>query len=78
MWGRTRDEPLQPLANQPWAVRNVIPLAPGGNIEMLDTMSNALATGTGSEGLADFLRRAGVGTIVVRHDIDRDGRRRVS
>ena len=71
VWGRTRDEPLQPLANQPWAVRNVIPLAPGGNIEMLDTMSNALATGTGSEGLADFLRRAGVGTIVVRHDIER-------
>ncbi len=73
VWGRTRDEPLQPLATQPWAVRNVIPLAPGGNIEMLDTMSNALATGRGSEGLADFLRRAGIGTIVVRHDIERSG-----
>ncbi len=73
VWGRTRDEPLQPLATRPWAVRNVIPLAPGGNIEMLDTMSNALATGRGSEGLADFLRRAGIGTIVVRHDIERSG-----
>lgn len=70
-WGRTRDEPLQPLATSPWAVRNVIPLAPGGNIEMLDSISNALAVGRGSAGLADFLRRAGIGTVVVRHDLER-------
>ncbi len=72
-WGRTGDEPLQPLATGPWAVRNVIPLAPGGNIEMLDTISQALSTGRGTQGLADFLRRAGVGTVVVRNDLDRAG-----
>lgn len=72
-WGRTGDEPLQPLSTGPWAVRNVIPLAPGGNIEMLDTISQALSTGQGSRGLADFLRRAAIGTVVVRSDIDRAG-----
>ena len=72
-WGRTGDEPLQPLATGPWAVRNVIPLAPGGNIEMLDTLSQALSTGQGDQGLADYLRRSDVGTIVVRNDLDRSG-----
>ncbi len=70
-WGRTGDEPLQPMSTGPWAVRNVIPLAPGGNIEMLDTISRALSTGRGTQGLADFLRRANIGTVVVRHDLDR-------
>lgn len=72
-WGRAGDEPLQPLSTGPWAIRNVIPLAPGGNIEMLDTISKALATGEGTRGLADFLRRADIGTVVVRSDIDRRG-----
>ena len=72
-WGRTGDEPLQPLSTGPWAVRNVIPLAPGGNIEMLDTISQALSTGQGTRGLADFLRRANIGTVVVRNDLDRSG-----
>ncbi|MEV7396165.1 alpha-(1-_3)-arabinofuranosyltransferase family protein [Aeromicrobium sp. NPDC092404] len=70
-WGRTGEEPLQAYATGPWAVRNVIPLAPGGNIEMLDTVSQAMATGQGTPGLAEFLRRAGIGTVVVRNDIDR-------
>ncbi|MCW2769938.1 MAG: hypothetical protein JWR27_1371 [Aeromicrobium sp.] len=71
-WGRTGDEPLQPLATGPWAVRNVIPLAPGGNIELLDTISDALATGRGTEGAASLLRRSGIGTVVVRNDLDRN------
>jgi arabinofuranan 3-O-arabinosyltransferase len=71
VWGRTNDEPMQPLAASPWAVRNVIPLAPGGNIEMLDTVSRAFATGRGSAGLASFLKRSDIGTVVVRHDVVR-------
>ncbi|WP_162891158.1 DUF3367 domain-containing protein [Aeromicrobium sp. A1-2] len=72
VWGKTGDEPMQPLATTPWAVRNLIPLAPGGNIEMLDTISRRFATGQGSEGFGDFLRRAGIGYVVVRNDIKRD------
>ncbi|KQX76069.1 hypothetical protein ASD10_13325 [Aeromicrobium sp. Root472D3] len=71
VWGRTGDEPLQPLASSPWAVRNVIPLVPGADIEMLDTVTAALATGQGSEGLAAFLRRSDIGTVVVRNDVVR-------
>lgn len=73
VWGRTNDEPLQPLLDSPWAVRNVIPLAPGSNIDMLDTLTAELGTGRGSSELAGLLRRAGAGTIVLRHDLDRGG-----
>ncbi|VXB99533.1 alpha-(1-_3)-arabinofuranosyltransferase [Aeromicrobium sp. 9AM] len=71
VWGKTSDEPLQALASSPWAVRNLIPLAPGGNIEMLDAISHQLATGHGSVGLTNFMRRAGISTIVVRNDLNR-------
>ena len=54
-----------------WAVRNLIPLTPGGTIETLDAFSQALSTGLGTRGLADFLRRANIGTVVVRNDLDR-------
>lgn len=70
-WGRTGDEPLQPLARSPWAVRNVIPLTPGGTIEWMDSVSAAMESGRGDEGLARTLRRAGVRTFVVRYDVAR-------
>ncbi len=70
-WGRTGDEPMQPLAKSPWAVRNLIPLAPGGNIEMLDAISETLATGQGGPGLYASLRRSGVTHLVVRNDLDK-------
>lgn len=72
-WGRTNDEPLQALARSPWAVRNVIPLTPGGTIEWMDAVSAALESGRGDPGLAATLRRAGVRTFVVRFDVSRSG-----
>ncbi|HEY1119615.1 MAG TPA: alpha-(1-_3)-arabinofuranosyltransferase family protein, partial [Acidimicrobiales bacterium] len=71
LWGKTGDEPLQPLAESPWVVRNLVPLTPTGTIETLDTFSARFATGAGDEALAASLRRAGIGTVVVRHDISR-------
>ncbi len=71
VWGKPRDEPLQPLLRSPWAVRNVIPLTPGANIDMLDALSRQLATGRGTPELAAHLRSVGVGTVLLRHDLDR-------
>lgn len=70
VWGRTNDEPLQPLAATPWVVRDAVPLASAGAIRFLDAVNERVDTGRGSPGLADALSRAGIGWIVVRNDID--------
>lgn len=70
VWGTTQDEPMQPLATAPWAVRNAIPLAPVGNIRALDALEERLDRGLGSAGLGDYLRRLGVRFLVVRNDLE--------
>jgi len=70
-WGRTVDEPLQALAQSPWAVRNQIPLGSEGNTRFMDAVSDALSDGRGSPALADFLARAGVRYLLLRNDVDR-------
>lgn len=70
-WGRTVDEPIQALADAPWAVRNQIPLGSEGNTRFMDTVSDTISNGRGSPALADFLSRAGVRFLLLRNDLDR-------
>lgn len=70
MWGLTRDEPLQVLADEPWAVRDAIPLTPPGAIRALDSVQRAIAAGRPLPGMAATLAQQGISYVVVRADLD--------
>lgn len=70
LWGSTGDELMQAIASSPWAVRNSVPLTPPGTIRYMDSISAVLDQGRRAPGLAESLRRAGVGQVVVRNDLD--------
>jgi arabinofuranan 3-O-arabinosyltransferase len=69
-WGRPLDEPLQPLARSPWAVRSLIPLGGTASTNLLDAIERRLQTGERSPGLQDALARAGIRYVVARNDLD--------
>ncbi|MFT3901295.1 MAG: alpha-(1-_3)-arabinofuranosyltransferase [Gordonia sp. (in: high G+C Gram-positive bacteria)] len=70
LWGTTRDEPMQALAEKPWAVRDAIPLVPPPAIRALDAVQRDVAAGHGSAQLAPMLAQLGVGYVVLRADLD--------
>ena len=70
-WGNVHDDVMQGLADSPWAVRNVIPLAPPGNVVFLDAVTRVVESGHPSDTLASYLAANGVSRIVVRNDLDR-------
>ena len=65
-----RDEPLQSFASTPWAVRDAVPLAPAGeHSDARRDRATASPRDDGVAGLTAYLRRAGVGKLVVRNDL---------
>ncbi|HEY0952602.1 alpha-(1-_3)-arabinofuranosyltransferase domain-containing protein [Nocardioides sp.] len=70
-WGNTHDDVLQGLADSPWAVRNVIPLAQPGNVVFLDAVTRFVESGHPGPELAQYLAANGVGRLIVRNDLDR-------
>ncbi|GAB3950668.1 hypothetical protein GCM10027614_51460 [Micromonospora vulcania] len=68
-WGRSLDEPVQPLLDKPWAVRSLVPAGSAGNARLLSAIDDRLAAGTASPGLADVLGRLGVRYLLVRNDL---------
>lgn len=68
-WGFTRDEPLQPLVDVPWVVRDAVPLVPPEAIRGLDGVQDQLDRGEGVESLAATLRNQGIGYVLVRSDV---------
>ncbi|MFF7245142.1 alpha-(1-_3)-arabinofuranosyltransferase family protein [Embleya sp. NPDC008237] len=71
-WGSPIDEPLDPLADSPWAQRDFVPFGTPGVRRATDAVEQALLTGGTVPGLRDFLSRAGLYTVVVRNDLDPD------
>ena len=69
LWGSPSDEITQPLLDKRWGVRNSIPLTPPETIRVLDTIEQTLASGSGSPGLAEYLRRSGVRYLLLRSDL---------
>ena len=69
-WGRTVDEPIQPLALAAWVTRSQVPLVPHQTMRYLDALEARVSNGRGSPALADALARAGIGHVLLRHDLD--------
>ena len=69
VWGRPMDEPLRPLTDAPYAVRDAVPLTPAGTIRMLDEVEARTGSGRSIAGAAAMLRAAGVSHLVLRNDL---------
>ncbi|MDT0215261.1 alpha-(1-_3)-arabinofuranosyltransferase family protein [Rothia sp. ARF10] len=69
VWGRPMDEPLRPLTDAPYAVRDAVPLAPAGTVRMLDEVEMRLTSGRSIAGAATMLRESGVSYLVLRNDL---------
>ena len=70
-WGRTVDEPLQPLAEAPWVSRSQVFLGGEGASRLLTAVDGWVESGRGSPVLGDVLARAGIQFVILRGDLDR-------
>ncbi|WP_179500154.1 alpha-(1-_3)-arabinofuranosyltransferase family protein [Streptomyces sp. WZ.A104] len=71
-WGSPIDQPLDVLANSPYAQRDYVPFGTPGNRRAMDAVEQALTSGGEVPGLSGYLNRAGLHYVVVRNDLDPD------
>jgi len=70
LWGEPIDEPLEPLANSPWATPSLVPYGGAGSQVLLNSLESAVVSGERVGGLATLLARSGIRFVVVRNDLD--------
>jgi arabinofuranan 3-O-arabinosyltransferase len=71
IWGRTIDEPMQPLLRARWASRMIVPSGSAGLARLMEAIDERFASGYGSPGLSTVLSRMGVRFLLVRNDLQR-------
>lgn len=69
-WGSPIDQPLDVLAESPWAQRDFVPFGTPGNRRAMDAVEQALKSGGEVPGLSEFMGRSGLYDVVVRNDLD--------
>jgi arabinofuranan 3-O-arabinosyltransferase len=74
-WGTTVDPVLPGLIDRPHLAREVLPAGTPGTVDLLDALDRRFQLGiVEPEALAPLARLLGVGTIVLRGDLDQSGR----
>ncbi|WP_205826194.1 alpha-(1-_3)-arabinofuranosyltransferase domain-containing protein [Microbispora catharanthi] len=72
LWGRPLDEPMQSLLTVRWATHANVPWGSPGLARVVQAVDERFATGHGSPGLTEALRRAGVTYLLIRNDLVRE------
>ncbi|GLX04488.1 alpha-(1-_3)-arabinofuranosyltransferase family protein [Microbispora sp. NBRC 16548] len=72
LWGRPLDEPMQSLLTVRWATHANVPWGSPGLARLVQAVDERFATGHGSPGLTEALRRAGVTYLLIRNDLVRE------
>jgi hypothetical protein len=69
-WGNTVDPITPGLVDRPYLARELIPYGTPGTADLLNALDRRLQDGVADpDGVAALLRRLGVGTVVLRNDI---------
>ena len=67
-WGEPKDEPLQPLATQPWIVRDAVPLGSAAATRVLGQIEARVGQGRGGPELLSLLDALAVTRVLVVGD----------
>ena len=74
-WGVTVDPVTPGLTDRPYVAREVLPYGTPASVNLLDALDRRMQQGTFEpESLAPLARLLGVGTVVLRADLDQSGR----
>ena len=75
VWGEPKDEPLQPLAGQPWIVRDAVPLGSAAATRILGEIEARVAQGRGGPELLSLFDTLAVTRVLLVGDQQRPSSR---